>query len=142
LTAVELAKSHEAAKRLDAEFGYLPGVRNAAGQIVAAHKGAKALSVILALESDLAEDGLGEVDRYRKIYGDERPSVRAICVAGRGYWWALDEGKWFGLKGGDKFDEILSFIGGISNTYKGISLSRGYPQLGNYITPNVTATEY
>jgi hypothetical protein len=139
LTATELSKAHDAAKLLDTEFKYLPGLRDFYGKVVN-HPFGKVESVILALESDLVENGLDEAKRYQSIYGDGEPFVRAICVAGRGHW-SFRQNKWFRFKGDDQFDEVLLFIGAIMNTYKTLALSRQYPKLGKYITPNGSATE-
>lgn len=130
LNAAELRKAHEAAKELYS-FCYLPGKRDQYGNELN-HPVEKARSVIFALNSDLSVGGKSEVERYREIYGMEYPYLRAICVTGKEYWWEK-RGSWIRLVGTEEYDETLAFIGGISNTYKWVGKTRGWPNLGNYI---------
>jgi len=130
LNAHELKNAHEAAKELHA-FCYLPGQRDRFGMELN-HPIEKARSVIFALNSDLSVGGKTEVERYREIYGTDNPHLRAICVAEKDYWWE-NKGSWIRFTGTNVFDETLAFIGGISNTYKWVAKTRGWPNLGNYI---------
>lgn len=130
LNSQELKNAHEAAKALHS-FCYLPGQRDHLGNELN-HPVEKARSVIFALNSDLSVDGKIEVERYRQIYGADYPYIRAICVAEKEYWWE-SRGSWIRITGTDRFDETLAFIGGVSNTYKWVAKSRGWPNLGNYI---------
>jgi len=130
LNSHELKIAHEAAKALHT-FCYLPGQRDQFEQEIT-HPIERARSVIFALNSDLSLTGKTEVERYRKIYGAEYPHLRAICVAEKDYWWE-SRGSWINFTGTDVFDETLAFIGGISNTYKWVARTRGWPNLGNYI---------
>lgn len=130
LTSQELKKSHEAAKALH-NYCYLPGQRDQFGKALN-HPIEKARSVIFALNSDLTVNGKTEVERYREIYEADYPYLRAICVAEKDYWWE-NRGSWLRITGTDIFDETLAFIGGVSNTYKWVAKTRGWPNLGNYI---------
>lgn len=133
LNASELASAHESAKDLELNFGYLPGLRKE-GKVVDKHQIEKVRSVLFALKTDLSGNNLNEAERYKKIYEAGAAYVRAICVAGREYW--FDNGaQWIGGFDVDQYDGVLAFIGGISNTYRTVSASRGYPLLGNYIVP-------
>jgi hypothetical protein len=58
-------------------------------------------------------------------------------VAGREYWFETGS-HWIGGYDTDAYDGVLSFIGGICNTYREVASSRGYPLLGNYIVPGET----
>ena len=130
LTAQELKKSHEAAKKLR-EFRFLPGLKDQNGKEVhgiVAHP----VSVIFGLSSDLTEGGKSEAERYKEIYGDEGPFIAAICVAGKEYWHEKS-GSWFYHENPKEYDEVLSFIGGLMNTYKKVAESRGKPSLGYYV---------
>ena len=133
LNAKELRMAHDSAKDLATNFSYLPGLKDEQGK-EKHHSIEKIRSVVFALNSDLKGTGLNEAERYRKQYGDDVAHIRAICVAGKEYWY--DNGNhWVGFKDGEAFDEVLAFIGGVSNTYRAVSASRGQPSLGNYIIP-------
>mgnify|MGYP000962875729 CR=1 FL=1 len=137
LTSFELKNAHESAKRLATEFGYISGQTDQKGKDIH-HNIEKLRSVVFALNSDLTGTGLTEAERYKKIYGNEPAHVRAICVAGREYWY--DDGNfWVGTTNVSQYDEVLAFIGAVTNTYRSVSVSRGYPCLGKYIIPEVTS---
>lgn len=137
LNATELKRAHESAKNLAQNFGYLPGLKDDAGK-ERHHSIEKLRSVVFALDSDLTGNRLNEAERYKKLYGDEAAHLRAICVAGKEYWY--DNGNyWIGFKDGEDYDEVLAFIGGVTNTYRSVSDSRGLPCLGHYIVPEARA---
>lgn len=134
LTASELSSAHAAAEKIH-KFGYLPGLTDELGK-PKNHSIERARSVIFALGSDLSGSNLNEAQRYKKIYGDGPAHVRAICVAGREYFY--DDGEnWIGFKNSD-YDEVLAFIGGVTNTYKEVASSRHNPLLGNYVVPEIS----
>jgi len=138
LTASELKKSHVSAAILD-KFKYLPGKRDE-HDIEINHHFEKLRSVVFALNSDLRGTRVNEAERYEKIYKglNQPPFIRAICVAGKEYW--FDDGAcWLGTKEHNLFDEVLSFIGGVTNTYREVAKSRHSPLLGQYIIPSGTA---
>lgn len=127
-----LSTAHSSAEKL-AKFGYLPGMKDELGK-EKKHPVKKLRSVVFALNSDLTGTNLNEATRYKKLYGDGIAHLRAICVAGREYW--FDNGEhWIGFKHIDEYDEVLAFIGGVTNTYRGVSESRHHPLLGNYVVP-------
>lgn len=137
LTSKELVTAHESAKLLS-EFRYLPGLKNVDGSD-RHHSIEKVRSVVFALNTDLSGTNLSESERYEKIYKEKNDSVhiRAICVAGREYWY--DNGEyWVTFESNDEFDEILGFIGGVTNTYKSVAQSRHNPLLGHYIVPEAS----
>ncbi len=127
LTSTELKKAHEAAKTLSS-FSYLPGF-----QEINPPEVERVRSVLFAINSDLSLEGKSEVNRYKDIYypGDY-PHLRAICVVGRGYRFEKD-GAWIQDPGHVSCSEVLSFIGGVCNTYRKVSASRGNPSLGYYV---------
>ncbi len=130
LNVTELSIAHDSAKLLT-EFQYLSGLKNADGS-ERHHFIEKVRSVIFALNTDLSGNKLSEAERYEKIYKqkNEIPHIRAICVAGCEY--CYDNGEyWVNFNSIDKFDEILAFIGGVTNTYKAVASSRHYPLLGH-----------
>ncbi|WP_287605344.1 DUF6602 domain-containing protein [Thiothrix sp.] len=135
LNATELRKAHESAKILQTKFGYLPGFKDQNGNHKH-HSIERLRYVVFALNTDLSENGLSEAERYRRLYGDDSAYIRAICVAGKEYWY--DNGNfWLGFNYEDEYDDVLCFIGGVTNTYRSLSESRGYPLLGNYIIPAI-----
>lgn len=127
LTKGDLEQAHNAAKNLR---GFLY-------QAATVSTPSPAVSTVFALRSDLSENGKKEVERYREIYeaATETPYLAAICVAGREYSIQCSDGRWNGAPDDEEFDGVLGFISGMANTYKGIALSRGSPQLGRYINP-------
>lgn len=133
LTAKELRIAHNSALFLDDKLSYLHGMKDEMGNELN-HSIEKVRSVVFALSSDLTGKKLNEAERYKKIYGDGKISVRSICVAEREYWYE-DDGNWIGITSGENYDEILGFIGGVTNTYKEVAISRGRPSLGHYIVP-------
>ncbi|QIL88590.1 hypothetical protein GNX18_01500 [Microbulbifer sp. SH-1] len=133
LNATELKMAHDSAKNLAQNFSYRPGLKGEDGK-EKHHTIEKVRSVVFALHSDLSGNKLNEAERYRKLYGEDAAHIRAICVAGKEYWY--DNGNyWIGFKDGQDFDEILAFIGGVTNTYREVSTSRGQPCLGHYVIP-------
>lgn len=133
LTASDLKLAHDCAEDLYRNFGYLPGLRHE-GEVVEKHRLEKLRSVVFALKTDLSGNKSNEAERYKRLYQDGPAHIRAICVADREYW--FDDGKrWIGGFDTDLYDGVLAFIGGISNTYRRVAASRGYPLLGNYIIP-------
>lgn len=132
LTKRDVQQAHESAKILDS-FSYIPG-KQIDGTIGCSNP-EKCRSVIFALGTDLSENGKSEIERYKEIYKDDPTYVVAICVAGKEYWYR-QKTAWIKFEGTDDFDEILGFIAGVTNTYRSVSISRGYPQLGNYIAPS------
>lgn len=84
------------------------------------------------MRTDLSGSNLNEAERYKNLHKEDTAHVRAICVAGREYWFD-NGGHWIGGFDVDQYDGVLAFIGGISNTYRTVAESRGCPLLGNYI---------
>jgi hypothetical protein len=134
LSKKDLRVAHESAKYLNA-FAYLPGLENEDGSDKH-HSIDKVKSVVFALNSTLTGNKLTEAERYKSIYyPNEWPYLISICVAGDAYW--FNDGKsWIYHKGVNEYDEVLSLIGGVSNTYKSVARTRHYPKLGKYIISN------
>lgn len=135
LTAKDLTVAHDSATALRA-FGYLPGLENYDGTD-RHHSIQRVRNVVFALGSDLSGNVLKECQRYEKIYKrkQQSPVLAALCVVGREYCW--DQGEhWIVYPGTENYDEVLSFIGGVTNSYRGIARSRHYPKLGNYLIPS------
>jgi hypothetical protein len=116
-------------------FSYIPGGRRAGDALPPVEH---VRSVVFALNSDLTEGGKTEVARYKEVCHDQPPYIGAICVAGREYWWEQNGG-WICHEAMEDFDEVLGFIAGVTNTYRFVAESRGYPPLGLYIASESSA---
>lgn len=131
LSSKELKTAHASAKLINNSFEYLDGNfgknNNTRQQSIS-----KPRSVIFALNTDLKDNGLSEAERYMKIYSSDKPYLTAICVAGREYSYE-DRECWVSMRNPKEYDEILNLIAGITNTYRDVSQSRGYPLLGHYV---------
>jgi hypothetical protein len=137
LTRTELVKAHHCAMKL-AEFSYLPGHTDE-DRDVTSHTIERVRSVVFALSSKGASTG--EAARYAEVVAaaNEPEAIRAICVAGKEY--CYDSGElWVSQRFISRYDEVLSFLGGVMNTYRNVSRSRGSPLLGHYIIPEVPTT--
>lgn len=131
LNSRELKTAHASAKLVNTTFTYLQD--HLEGKNTTIHNEiSRSRSVIFALNSDLKDNGLSEAARYMKIYLPDQPYLAAICVAGREYSFE-DRECWVTMRDTQEYDEILNLIAGITNTYRDVSKSRGYPFLGHYI---------
>lgn len=133
LNSRELSGAEASAKIINNTFKYLPGKLDADGKRIH-HPISKPRAVVFALNTDLRKNGITEAERYKKIYKNETHYINAICVAGREYSYEAEE-HWISMRNEDGFNEVLGLIAGITNTYREVSDSRGYPLLGHYIAP-------
>jgi hypothetical protein len=129
LTKSELASAHKSAHDLTT-FKYLAGTSMQNGKPVQ-HLVPRLRSVLFALGTDLVDE-TNEAQRYRAVYKTGEPPLRAICVAGKGYWFEAD-GSWFCIDNRDPADDVLALIGGVMNTYKSVAAGRGMQHLGHYL---------
>lgn len=131
LTASEIQTSHISATEL-LGFVYQSGEHDALDKPVA-HPIEQAISTILAFDTDLALGGKNELDRYNEICGSDIPTIRAICVVGRGHWlWHKVMG-WKEFPWKHELDELVSFVAVVMNTYRRIAATRKVPRLGRYL---------
>lgn len=132
LTATELRDADKAAAQL-LEFAYAPGYYEPSG-VPRHHEFVHAVSALIALDSDLNPSGMSEIERYDSQRGSGEPHIRSICVAGRGYWYWF-AGGWKLWPSGYPFSEVVSFLGGVMNTYtyREIAASRGEPRMGRLL---------
>jgi len=138
LNSRELSIAELSAKTINTVYKYLPGKLDEEGNRIN-HSISKPRAVVFALNTDLKANGMTEAERYKKIYKKETHYLGAICVAGREYCYENDE-HWISMRNEEDFDEVLALISGITNTYRGVSDSRGYPLLGYYVAPeNITS---
>lgn len=130
LTAQEMDSSDKSAGELSS-FTYSSGNYSSDG-IPSHHQVVSLIPSIFGFESDLASGGMSETDRYDGLRSKGSPSVRNICVVGRGYWyWQNDH--WQSCPVSYEFEEVVAFISGIMNRYREVALSRGVPRLGAYL---------
>lgn len=139
LTSSGISTANESAKSIRNNFKYLQGHMDSNGKRVN-HPICNPISVIFALNSNLRKDGITEAERYKKVYKNEDIYLGAICVAGREYSYEYDS-NWITIRNTENFDEILSFIAGVTNSYRTVSNSRGFPLLGQYVAPSVKPNE-
>ncbi len=130
LTATELRSAYNNAKIIHG-YSYIHGKRNGESGHLVSHNVKKAISTIFALDSDLAVGCKTEIDRFKELHPNGDPSVRVICVSGRGYWFY--ENEWSYLPPDAENQEILSFIVGLFETFTEVSLSRHRPNLLPYL---------
>jgi len=133
LTREALRETHIKASKLLSDFGYRPGMYGEGGSEIN-HSVEKVRCALFALNSDLRGTGISEIERYGDVCAETWPSIVAMCIVGKEYWFQGEE-CWHGIKDEEEFDGVLSFLGGVMNTYQNVSRSRGFPKLGNYIVP-------
>ncbi|EOG5413242.1 DUF6602 domain-containing protein [Cronobacter sakazakii] len=133
LTASGLKSSNISAEKVNKNFKYLSGKFDEEGNTIN-HQVSHPRSIVFALNSDLKGNRISEAERYKNIYKNEPPYLSAICVAGQEYSYECDY-QWITMRNANGFDEILAFIAGVTNTYRSVSETRGYPQLGYYVAP-------
>jgi hypothetical protein len=139
LTSAGIATANTSAKNIRNNFEYLPGQIDSNGKRIK-HPIGKPISVVFALNTDLKKGGMTEAERYKKVYKNDDIFLSAICVAGREYSYEYDD-NWVTMRNKEDFDEILSFIAGLTNTYRTVSNTRGYPLLGHYVAPDAKPNE-
>lgn len=96
------------------------------------------VNALFAFGSDLTGGKKSELDRYREkdFNADTAPAVQAICVVGKGYWYSKKDGGWKYLPASPDLDELMSFLGGLTNTLPQLIAWKGRPRLGNYLDPS------
>ena len=132
LTATELKASIESADQLGS-LQCLPGEYDSSGESINGWV-MSPIPAILAFDSDLSESGKSELERFAEIGGcsANEPSIKIICVVGRGCWtWTA--GGWHTWPKSYPLEEVVAFIAAMMNTYKKIAQSRKAPRLGQYL---------
>jgi hypothetical protein len=96
------------------------------------------IHAIFALATDLAGSAKTEVERYAELDegGRQSPAIQALCVRGAGYWLhdANSISSWSGMRATDDCDEIITFLGGLTNTLPRLIAAKGRPQFGMYLS--------
>jgi hypothetical protein len=99
------------------------------------------IPLLFAFDTDLAEDGKDELERYRELdpQADSDPMIPIFCVVGRGYWWFKQNEpteKWIKHMPSENNEEVVDMIGGIANTIPQEVIAKGKPKFGNYVLEN------
>ena len=109
------------------------------------------LSLLFALETDLAIGGQDEIERYKDILSAEPPRIAGICVAGRGFYYPTERviydkptgtffkedhspilGSWSTVHTNDEHAEVMAFLATVVQLTQQIGPSRGQPPLDAY----------
>jgi len=130
MTAHEIKSSHKSATELIG-FEYQSGDYDEFGKTTP-HIVGKVISAILAFDTDLSLEGKNDIERYDEIRGPDFPAIQVVCVVGRGYWYWFHD-KWKTWDHTYEFEEVVGFIAGVMNTYRGIAATRKKPRLGRYL---------
>ena len=96
------------------------------------------IPALFAFSSDLSEDGISEIQRYRKYdrNADTEPLIPVMCIPKKGYWhfnYQETGKKWIHHSPTQDFDEIVDFIAGFANTVPVEIIKKGQPYYGHYI---------
>jgi hypothetical protein len=128
LNAGELRIAHASAANVE-KFKHAPAVGNEPNLPV--HKPEHVISCLFAYGSDLEPDGKSEVTRYDEIREMDDPSIRMICVVGRGVWF-WHEQEWISWNFDFKYGEICGFMAGIINSAQRVAKTRKRPDFRAY----------
>lgn len=90
------------------------------------------IDAVFALETDLVEGGMTEIQRYQSMSERHPEALRKLCVVGRGYWYRSESG-WRSTVQGVPFLEVAAFIAGILHILGRVAGTRGVPSLANYL---------
>ena len=114
---------------------YLPGIHGIDDKPVV-HKVKRVVPAVFAFSSDLRNGGKTEVERYHELDPNsmKTPSILALCIVGKGYWYWRDFNKqWDFLQATPEHDEVIDFLSGVINTIPLVIASREHPRLGYYL---------
>jgi hypothetical protein len=92
------------------------------------------ISALFAFKSDLAGSLQDELDRYRSCDEDENtsPAIGVMCIVGKGYCYHKAD-SWGTFPPTERYDEVLAFLAGVSNTIPQFVAAKGRPRFGNYL---------
>lgn len=130
LNATELRSAIDAAKQLQ-EFMYTSGLRDRFTGGVVNHPVERLASAVFALDTDLAPGGKSEFQRLHEL-GGTSAALRAICVVGRGYWFAVGN-DWYEAPRKYEFAEVVAFVASFSDSLPAIAATRHRPPLAEYL---------
>lgn len=130
LTREELRDADGKAAALH-DFQYQSGVRaDARGSETLGVE--RVLSTIFALDTDLSNKGITEIDRYFSLKDRHPEALRALCVVDRGYWFR-EGSRWKTLPRSFPFAEVAGFIAGMLAAFGRVAATRRAPELVDYL---------
>jgi hypothetical protein len=86
---------------------------------------------VLAFDSDLSSSGMTEKDRFEKLLAGAPPSIKGLCVVGRGFWFHTPNG-WTQWANRVPHDEVVGFVVALVNTVERIASTRQQPDMRAY----------
>lgn len=91
---------------------------------------------LFAFDSDLSGNGKSELERYAEVDPNwlVNPTLRAICVVGKGYWYFNSQPRqWHFHPATTGGDEVVDFVAGVSNTLAKARFNTRVGLLGQYV---------
>jgi hypothetical protein len=117
-------------------------------------RGAAVSSLLFALDTDLAIDGLTEAVRYKNLVQPNHTWISGICIAGRVSWFPTEmivydkdsgmvvkpddtpiRGDWREVRADADCAEVLAFLTTVTQLVQAIGPLRGQPPLDAYFNP-------
>jgi hypothetical protein len=88
---------------------------------------------LFAFSSDLGPESCSELERYKEVLNGAVPSIRSMCVVGRGYWF-FGDGEWHSVASSPGREEVVFFLADILATYARVAGTRTRPSLRSYLS--------
>jgi hypothetical protein len=137
LTRGELEKAHNTTSSLS-DMTYLSDVGKESDEPPKYIPTSPVVPSVFAFDTNLSKKG--DTERYDEIWTSKSPaaialdpSLKAICVCGRGFWW-WESGRWNTIPPQTyNFGEVIGYLAYLWNNYERIAVSRGTPRLGQYL---------
>jgi hypothetical protein len=126
LNATELKDSIQKARQLRSMHSTWPMARNFSPVI----------RVLIALDTDLTQDGMCELGRYSKHDAESSffPAIQVLCVVGRGTWMhEQNPPHWRIYDATKEHDEIIDFLASLINTLLKFPPHTRQTTIGSYI---------
>ncbi len=124
LNLAQLREVHDKAKSLES-------MHHVPGPAVPEH----VIPCLFAFGSDLGPESRTELERYNEVLDGKVPSIRSLCVVGRGYWfYAVD--RWHAVASSHDREEVVLFLADILATYLRVAGTRTRASLRSYLSSN------
>lgn len=129
LNSTELIAGHKAAEAIS-KFVHAPPV----GQRThpPSHTIEHVIPYLLAFETDLTVDGKTELARYQALHAPHDPSIRGLCVVGRGFW-SFGSAKWHDSTCAGGQGEVVGFVASLVNLCQRVAQTRLQPSMLDYL---------
>jgi hypothetical protein len=129
LTLAELSKA-QADARLVSAFRYAPPI--GATTWPDNHHIEGVVSYMVAFDTDLAVGGKSEIARYQELLNGDAPSIRGLCVVGRGFWFYAGD-KWWEWRLPEPGGELAMMVAAIINTVQRVAGTRRQADVRHYL---------